>query len=242
MFCNKFRLSTFVSVTCFSRSYFTAFQQVNSTELVPGDIIEIPRKGCTMHCDAFVLNGNCIVNESTLTGESVPVTKTPLPERQRKNESFNLPSLSRHVLFGGTCVIQTRNFNNEAVLALVVRTGFRTAKGELVRSILYPKPMKFKFTEDAIKFVLAMGVLALIGMPISIYFMYRAQVETSSLVMRTLDLITIVVSPALPMAMTVGIVFAQRRLRAIDIYCINPGAITVCGVINIACFDKIVID
>ncbi|TGZ62437.1 hypothetical protein CRM22_007440 [Opisthorchis felineus] len=217
---------------------FPTFQQVNSTELVPGDIIEIPRKGCTMHCDAFVLNGNCIVNESTLTGESVPVTKTPLPERQRKNESFNLPSLSRHVLFGGTCVIQTRNFNNEAVLAIVVRTGFRTAKGELVRSILYPKPMKFKFTEDAIKFVLAMGVLALIGMPISIYFMYRAQVETSSLVMRTLDLITIVVSPALPMAMTVGIVFAQRRLRAIDIFCINPSAITVCGVINIACFDK----
>ncbi|KAF5396215.1 hypothetical protein PHET_11010 [Paragonimus heterotremus] len=45
------------------------FQDVDSTELVPGDLIEIPRKGCMMHCDAFVLTGNCIVNESTLTGK-----------------------------------------------------------------------------------------------------------------------------------------------------------------------------
>lgn len=42
-----------------------------STELlVPGDIMEIPSHGCIMHCDAVLLNGNCILNESMLTGES----------------------------------------------------------------------------------------------------------------------------------------------------------------------------
>lgn len=43
--------------------------EVVSTELlVPGDVLEIPAHGCTMHCDAVLLTGNCIVNESMLTG------------------------------------------------------------------------------------------------------------------------------------------------------------------------------
>ncbi|KAF8560477.1 hypothetical protein P879_07776 [Paragonimus westermani] len=214
------------------------FQDVDSTELVPGDLIEIPRKGCMMHCDAFVLTGNCIVNESTLTGESVPVTKTPLPDRQRRDDAFNIRSLARHVLFDGTSVIQTRNYANERVMAVVVRTGFRTAKGELVRSILYPKPMKFKFAQDALKFVAALGGLSVLGFAVSVFLMHRSGVETGRIVLRALDLITIVVPPALPVAMTVAIVFAQRRLRGHNIYCINPSAINVCGVINVACFDK----
>lgn len=44
--------------------------------LVPGDVIEIPSTGCTMQCDAVLLSGNCILDESMLTGESVPVTNT----------------------------------------------------------------------------------------------------------------------------------------------------------------------
>lgn len=44
-------------------------------QLVPGDVILIPSHGCKMHCDAVLMNGTAIVNESMLTGESVPVTK-----------------------------------------------------------------------------------------------------------------------------------------------------------------------
>lgn len=38
-----------------------------------------------------------------------------------------------------------------------------TLKGNLVRNILYPKPSKFKFYADSLKFILAMGVVALLG-------------------------------------------------------------------------------
>lgn len=44
-------------------------QEVSSEDLVPGDILEIPRNGCLMQCDAVLITGNCIVNESMLTGE-----------------------------------------------------------------------------------------------------------------------------------------------------------------------------
>ena len=51
---------------------------MESTELVPGDVIEVP-ENISMPCDLVLLSGSCIVNESMLTGESIPVIKTSLP-------------------------------------------------------------------------------------------------------------------------------------------------------------------
>ena len=59
-----------------------------------------------------------------------------------------------------------------------------------------------------------------------------------AIILRTLDLITIVIPPALPAAMTVGIVFAQNRLQSHRVYCISPRSINLCGAINTICFDK----
>lgn len=44
------------------------YEDIPTTHLVPGDVIVIPAHGCVMHCDAVLLVGNCIVNESMLTG------------------------------------------------------------------------------------------------------------------------------------------------------------------------------
>jgi len=80
--------------------------------LVPGDIIEIPSSGCTLQCDAVLLSGNCILDESMLTGESVPVTKTPLPKR---DVIFDKTEHARHTLFCGTKVIQTRYIGSKKI-------------------------------------------------------------------------------------------------------------------------------
>ncbi|CAH8524675.1 unnamed protein product [Schistosoma rodhaini] len=214
------------------------FKEVDSISLVPGDIIEIPRNGCLVQCDAILLTGNCIVNESTLTGESVPVTKIPLTDSPSKGTLFDIKLHGRHILFAGTTVIQTRNYADERVLAVVARTGFYTVKGELVRSILFPKPLKFKFTQDSFRFIFALSILAVIGLGVSIYLMIRADVGVGDIIRRALDLVTVVVPPALPVVMTVGVVLAQRRLLSHGIFCVNPTVINVCGVINVACFDK----
>lgn len=52
--------------------------EIDSTELVPGDIIEIPEM-LSIPCDVALLTGSCIVNESMLTGESIPVIKNAMP-------------------------------------------------------------------------------------------------------------------------------------------------------------------
>ncbi len=51
---------------------------MDSSNLVPGDVIEIP-ENTAMPCDLVLLTGSCIVNESMLTGESIPVIKNSLP-------------------------------------------------------------------------------------------------------------------------------------------------------------------
>ncbi|XP_063379335.1 polyamine-transporting ATPase 13A3-like [Cydia fagiglandana] len=208
---------------------------VNASRLVPGDVLILPPDGCVMPCDAMLLTGNCIVNESMLTGESVPVMKGPPCPSQ---EIYSTEGHKRHTLFAGTHVIQTRFYGNNQVLAKVVRTGFYTAKGELIKSILFPKKFDFQFYKDAVKFVIFMFCIAAIGMGYSIWLYLQRGSHAETIVLRTLDIITIVVPPALPAAMTAGIVYSQQRLRRNKIFCVSPPRIIICGKLQVMCFDK----
>uniref|UniRef100_A0A7N6BWA7 Polyamine-transporting ATPase 13A3 n=1 Tax=Anabas testudineus TaxID=64144 RepID=A0A7N6BWA7_ANATE len=214
-------------------------EEAMSTELVPGDVISIPANGMIMPCDAVLIHGNCIVNESMLTGESVPVTKTGLPSSgDEATSSYSIEEHKRHTLFCGTHVIQTRFYTGELVKAVVVRTGFSTEKGQLVRSILYPKPTDFKLYRDAYLFLLCLVGLAGIGFIYTIVLSIMNKVPAKTIIVESLDIITITVPPALPAAMTAGIVYAQRRLKRAGIFCISPQRINMCGQLNLVCFDK----
>ena len=56
--------------------------------------------------------------------------------------------------------------------------------------------------------------------------------------LRALDLITVVVPPALPATLSIGTSFAISRLRKLGIFCISPSRVNVAGQINVCCFDK----
>lgn len=58
------------------------------------------------------------------------------------------------------------------------------------------------------------------------------------MVIRALDLITVVVPPALPATLSIGTTFAIGRLRKLGIFCISPNRVNVAGKINVVCFDK----
>ncbi|XP_042354319.1 polyamine-transporting ATPase 13A3-like isoform X4 [Plectropomus leopardus] len=214
-------------------------EQAMSTELVPGDVIVVPANGMIMPCDAVLTSGTCIVNESMLTGESVPVTKISLPSSgEDAAGTFSTEEHKRHTLFCGTRVIQTRFYAGELVKAVVVRTGFSTEKGQLVRSILHPKPTDFKLYRDAYLFLLCLVGVAGIGFIYTIVLSIMNKVPVKYIIIESLDIITITVPPALPAAMTAGIVYAQRRLKRVGIFCISPQRINMCGQMNVVCFDK----
>jgi cation-transporting P-type ATPase 13A2 len=173
-----------------------------------------------------------------LTGESVPVIKNSLKNSEDYFDLANEEASKKTVLFSGTKVIQARNTGGQSCTALVVRTGFVTTKGSLVRDILYPKPVNFKFYRESVYFVFAMAVVALIGFAFSFNKLKEDYPTFGQMLKRSLDLITIAVPPALPATMSVGISFAMRRLRNVNIFCISPPRVNISGMLQIMVFDK----
>jgi cation-transporting ATPase 13A3/4/5 len=210
--------------------------QIMSSELVPGDILEVASHGAAMFCDAVLLEGQAIMNESMLTGESVPITKTAAPRED--GVLYHPAEHEKHTLRCGTRVIQTRRNQSDRVTAVVTRTGYLTAKGDLVRSILYPYPVDFKFEADSYKFITVMAIIATAGMFYTLGKMVTDEEPWNEVILEVFDLVTIVVPPALAAAMTIGVVIAQKRLERMGIFCISPRTINVSGSTDCVCFDK----
>jgi cation-transporting ATPase 13A3/4/5 len=225
------------------------WQLVQSTQLVPGDVFEISDPAIDLlPCDALLLSGECVVNESMLTGESVPVAKVAANDKGL-HRLANAPTtisaeLGRHYLFSGTKLIQVKKPQTQsdeeenAALAMVTRTGFNTTKGSLVRSMLFPKPAGFKFYRDSFRFIGFMAIIAICGFILSAINFIRLGLPWSLILIRALDLITIVVPPALPATLTIGTSFAVERLKKHNIFCISPSRVNVAGKIDVMCFDK----
>lgn len=224
------------------------WRSVPSRELVPGDVYEVSDPSLThFPADSLLLAGDCIVNESMLTGESVPVSKFPATDEALYlldlSASDIHPDVSKHFLFSGTRIIRARRpqdgQDQEAVaLGIVVRTGFSTTKGALVRSMVFPKPSGFKFYRDSFRYISVMAGVAALGFAISFVNFVRLQLNWGLIIIRALDLITIVVPPALPATLTIGTNFALSRLKKKQIFCISPQRVNVGGKLDLVCFDK----
>ncbi|GAA5795327.1 hypothetical protein HPULCUR_000683 [Helicostylum pulchrum] len=219
-----------------------SWRNISSIELVPGDLIDIANVH-TVPCDAMLVSGDCILNESMLTGESVPVSKAPINDTTLRKMNLSLSSIpaeiSKHFLFMGTKMVRVRGGDNVATAtAIVVRTGFSTAKGALVRTMLFPKPNNFKFYRDSFRFIGVLSVIAFVGFLISSVNFIRLGIDSTTMILRALDLITIVVPPALPATLSIGTSFAISRLKKLGIFCISPPRVNIGGKIDCMCFDK----
>lgn len=235
------RLQAISNFSCDVRVWRNEFwKQIASSDLVPGDVFEVDLSLGVVPCDALLLNGECVLNESMLTGESVPVSKVSATQETVTvlPENFTTPLLSRSFLFSGTKILKMKSSNEEPVIAMAVKTGFNTTKGALVRSMLFPKPVGFKFYEDSFKYIGFMTLIAGIGFIYSTYNFIQLGLPKKLMILRALDIITIVVPPALPATLTIGTTFAINRLKKLDIFCISPTRVNVGGKLDVMCFDK----
>ncbi|XP_075717880.1 putative cation-transporting ATPase 13A5 isoform X1 [Rhinoderma darwinii] len=215
-------------------------KEIESKHLVPGDVIIISEKRFYLPCDALLISGGCVINEGMLTGESVPVTKVPLP-----NADNGIPwkihsgeNYRTHMLYCGTEVIKTKPPPGGFVKAVVLQTGFNTAKGDLIRSILYPKPMNFKLHREVLKVLIGLMVLSIVGVIYTVVTYSLNGATTKDLVIMALIMATVAVPVSLPPALTICTLYSETRLKKQGIFCISPQRIVLCGQLNLVCFDK----
>lgn len=210
--------------------------ELSSKELVPGDQILLPATGgYIVECDAVLVSGSAVANESMLTGESIPVTKVSIPD---ENVKFSYDQQRQYILFQGTEILQGKARSGSHMKAVVIRTGFMTTKGELVRAILFPPPLDFAFYSDFLKSVRVFLFLGLIGMSYSLWMWIRNGGSFRECLLNSLDIFTFVVNPMLPPALTANNAFAQKRLQKEGIYCLHTKHINLCGGIDVVAFDK----
>ncbi len=214
--------------------------EINSSGLVPGDIVNLCDPAMRLPCDMVLIKGQCTVTEAMLTGEAVVVVKQPLPQKQSQILAADIAAAEmRNTLCGGTQIVELRpSGKHDRVLAIVVRTGFSSVKGRLVLSILHPKAPAFKFMQEGMKFLGILFFCAMIGFAINAKALADTGTNVGKIVQRGCDMITIVVPPALPLALTVGTMFALIALRRRNIYCISPARVNLAGKINCFVFDK----
>ena len=218
-----------------------------SDELCPGDLVMLSGDDelGMIPFDGILLNGDALIDECLLTGESIPVIREAVSDEAPLFSILNDSSVEttsqiglKSVIFAGTRLVRARPRHNRPAMALVTRTGFLTAKGNLVQSILFPRPNNFRFYRDSMIFIGILGCIAAIGFCCSLVSLIHLQPGLFYIISRTLDLITVVVPPALHTTMTIGTIFAIRRLKQDGIYCISPPRINVCSRINMMLFDK----
>lgn len=94
------------------------------------DLLEPPL--ATLPADMFLLSGDAIVNESMLTGESVPVSKVPIKSEDLakwRGTTDVAGEMAKSFLYAGTRVVRIRGATSldgrpgAPALGLVVRTG-----------------------------------------------------------------------------------------------------------------------
>lgn len=220
-------------------------------------------KSLCIPADCFILRGSAVVNEASLTGESVPQMKDAVEPSTDGTERLDMHGKHRiHTLFSGTNLVQVtqdpRDANlalkdssskgestdippppNKGILACVLRTGFSSSQGELMRMIEFStQDVGSDKKETALQLLfLLMFALAAAG-----YVLKKGledpEKPTYKTLLRCVLIITSVVPPSLPMQMAFAVHTALMSLLKAGIFCTEPYRVPFAGRVKYCFFDK----
>lgn len=236
------------------------WEEIQSDKLLPGDLVSVERtkEDSGVACDMLLVEGSAIVNEAMLSGESTPVLKESIQLRpgDARIEPEGLDKNS--FLFGGTKVLQISHGTvsedapntvptlasgvppppDKGALAVVIKTGFETSQGTLVRTMIYSTERVSANNVEALLFILFLLVFAIAAS----WYVWQEGVakdrKRSKLLLDCVLIITSVVPPELPMELSLAVNTSLAQLSRYAIFCTEPFRIPFAGRVDVACFDK----
>ena len=123
---------------------------IESSELTVGDIVEIDSTQ-QINFDCLLFNGTCVVDQSTLTGESIPIIKRGIVRGD--------PIKSYNKIFAGSTCLQKKS---KRVFGIVTAIGFDSFQGNLISTMSTKNYKPFKFYEDLMKLFFTFLIICLI--------------------------------------------------------------------------------
>ena len=236
------------------------WEQITSDKLLPGDLVSVGRtkEDSGVACDMLLVEGTAIVNEAMLSGESTPLLKDSVQLRPG-DAQLDPEGLDKNAfLYGGTKVLQVTHGNtsedapetvptlasgvtpppDNGAMAIIVKTGFETSQGSLVRTMIYSTERVSANNVEALLFILFLLIFAIAAS----WYVWQEGVakdrKRSKLLLDCVLIITSVVPPELPMELSLAVNTSLAALSKYAIFCTEPFRIPYAGRVDIACFDK----
>jgi Ca2+-transporting ATPase len=202
--------------------------RIPARELVPGDVILLST-GDRIPADARLIEAiNLQVEESALTGESVPVEKHVHPLGYD-----NLPlGDRRNMVYAGTSVTYGRG------RALVVATGMHTEFGKIARMLQTVETVRTPLQEnlDRVGNVLARAAFVVVGLIVALGLL-RGQPVIDMLIFG-IALAVAVVPEALPAVVTISLAIGVQKMAKRNALIRRLPAVETLGSTSVICTDK----
>ena len=205
------------------------WQQIPSESLVPGDLVKIENSAELLTCDAALVSGQALTDESLLTGETMPVQKQPLPDDAFPGITVSPDSAGtrKSIVFAGSCVVSASD-----VTAVVTHTGAETVRASLLRSLLFGSGLQMhqEWFQIALVLLLLGSIVLLIGV-----LKYSGSWQA---ILAGLNSATVLINPLLPVAVMGGQLSSSRRLLKHRVFCRDLERLTLAGGVDTVCLDK----
>lgn len=202
---------------------------IQSCDLLPGDVYIVSIDNIHIPVDSCLINGQVIVNESFLSGESDGIIKESLIQDNSQFELNNKYS----ILYAGSTLIQCEN----DCIAVVLSTSYLTEKGSLIRSILYPKKNKKNFKAEILKYCIIMFCLFILSSIIDLTLYYKNYIVHLPFTI-VISKITIIFPPFLSVLLSLLMIKSSFFLKKENITSFENKKIKAAGCVDMVIFDK----